>query len=147
MDRLLEQLRQSAQQIVNLVRDVPEPALRHKPGGEWAALEVLGHLRDREQLFGERIALFTSGAGFIPNWDEEAAAADGRYLREEVGTVVAVFQALRQKNIRALAAAKVAWDQVAQHEVQGSYSLRTEAERVVAHDEAHLRQLAALLTP
>lgn len=147
MDTLLEQLSQSARQVVSLVRDVPETTLRHKRGAEWAALEVLGHLRDREQLFGERIALFASGATSIPNWDEEAAAAGGRYLREEASTVVSAFQELRQRNIHELAAAKVAWDQVAQHEVQGPYSLRTEAERVAAHDEAHLRQLEALLTP
>lgn len=145
MDTLLEQLSRSAQQIVDRVREVPEPALRQKPGSEWAALEVLGHLRDREQLFGERIALFASGAAVIPNWDEEAAAAEGRYLREEAQATVAAFQALRQRNIQQLAAAEAAWDRVAQHEVQGPYSLRTEAERVVAHDAAHLRQLEELL--
>lgn len=145
MDALLEQLSQSAQQIVNRVRDVPDLVLRRKSDTEWAALEVLGHLREREQLFGERIALFASKAAFIPNWDEEAAAAEGRYLGEEAQATVMAFQELRQRNIQQLAAAEAAWDQVAQHEVQGPYSLRTEAERVVAHDEAHLQQLEALL--
>lgn len=145
MDALLEQLGQSAQQIVDRVRDVPEPALRRKSGAEWAALEVLGHLREREQIFGERIALFASGAALIPNWDEEAAAAEGRYLRKEAQATITAFQELRQKNIQQLAAAEAAWDHVAQHEVQGPYSLRNEAERVAAHDEAHLRQLEALL--
>lgn len=145
MDVLLEQLNRSAQQIVNRVREVAESDLRRKSGSEWAALEVLGHLRDREQLFGERIALFASGAELIPNWDEEAAAAEGRYLRDEAQPTVTAFQELRQKNIQQLAAAEAAWDRVAQHEVQGPYSLRTEAERVVAHDEAHLRQLEELL--
>ncbi|HEY0737343.1 MAG TPA: DinB family protein [Herpetosiphonaceae bacterium] len=145
MDTLLEQLSRSAQQIVDRVREVPEPELQRKSGSEWAALEVLGHLRDREQLFGARIALFVSGAAVIPNWDEEAAAAEGRYLREEAQATVAAFQELRQRNIGQLAAAEAAWDRVARHEVQGPYSLRTEAERVVAHDEAHLRQLEELL--
>jgi len=144
MDKLLEQLNQGAQQIVDLVRDVPEATLRRKPGAEWAALEVLGHLRDREQLFSERITLFLNAETSIPNWDEEAAAADGRYLREAAQTTIAEFQELRQENIQRLAAASEVWDQIAQHEVQGPYSLRTEAERVVAHDEAHLRQLATL---
>lgn len=147
MDTLLKQLNQGAQQIVTLVRDVPEPTLRRKPGREWAALEVLGHLRDRERLLGERIALFAAGAPSIPNWDEEAAAADGRYLREASETTIAEFQELRQENVGRLASvATQVWDQEAQHEVQGPYSLRTEVERVVAHDTAHLRQLETLLT-
>lgn len=147
MDTLLEQLSQGAQRIVDLVRDVPEPALRRKPESEWAALEVLGHLRDREQLLGERIALFAEAAAFIPNWDEEAAAANGRYLREAAAATVGEFQALRHQNIERLTTvATEVWDQEAQHEVQGLYSLRMEVERVVAHDTAHLRQLAALLT-
>lgn len=145
MDVLLEQLGRSAQQIVDQVRDVPEPELRRKPDAEWAALEVLGHLRDREQLFAERIALFVSDAALIPNWDEDAAAAEGRYLRADTQATVTAFQELRQRNIQQLAAAEAAWDHVAQHEVQGPYSLRNEAERVAAHDEAHLRQLEALL--
>lgn len=145
MDVLLEQLGRSAQQIVDRVRAVSEPELRRRSGDEWAALEVLGHLREREQIFGQRIALFGSGAAFIPNWDEEAAAAEGRYLREEAQATVTAFQELRQRNIQQLAAAEAAWDHVAQHEVQGPYSLRNEAERVAAHDEAHLRQLEALL--
>jgi len=126
---------------------VPEPALRRKPGSEWAALEVLAHLRDRERLLGERIALFAEGATLIPNWDEEAAAANGRYLRETPVATLAEFQELRQQNIQHLVmVATTAWDQEAQHEAQGPYSLRTEVERVVAHDIAHLRQLEALLT-
>ncbi|HEY0604278.1 MAG TPA: DinB family protein, partial [Herpetosiphonaceae bacterium] len=108
MDTLLEQLSRSAQQIVDRVREVPEPELQRKSGSEWAALEVLGHLRDREQLFGARIALFVSGAAVIPNWDEEAAAAEGRYLREEAQATVAAFQELRQRNIGQLAAAEAA---------------------------------------
>ena len=143
----LKQLSQGAQQIVDLVQDVPEPTLRRKSGSEWAALEVLGHLRDREQLFSERITLFGNAATRIPNWDEEAAAANGRYLREAAAATIAEFQTLRRQNIERLATvAREAWDQEAQHEVQGPYSLRTEVERVVAHDTAHLGQLAALLT-
>ncbi|HEX6289589.1 MAG TPA: DinB family protein [Herpetosiphonaceae bacterium] len=148
MDTLLDQLNRSAQQIVNLVRDVPEAALRRKPGREWAGLEVLGHLRDRERLLGERMTLFADGEARIPNWDQEAAAAGGRYLGEALQTTIAEFQELRHTNVQRLAAlAPEIWDRVGQHEVQGPYSLRTEVERVVGHDEAHLRQLEVLLTP
>lgn len=146
MKKLLEQLNRQAQQIVNLVQDVPEATLRRKPAVGWAALEVLGHLRDREHVFGERITLFEKAEPFIHNWDEEAAAGSGRYLAEAPQRILDEFQALRQRNIHRLAAvAATVWDQVAQHEVQGRYSLRDEVERMVAHDEAHLQQLTTLL--
>ncbi len=145
MDALFEQLSQGAQQIADLVRDVPGETLRRKSGTEWAALEVLGHVRDRERLFSERITLFLNAEPFIPNWDEHVAAADGHYLHEVPQTTVAEFQELRQRNIQRLAAATEVWDHVAQHEVQGPYTLRREAERVVAHDADHLHQIATLL--
>lgn len=146
MDDLLEQLNRTGQRLVNLVRDVPLPLLRRKDGDEWAALEVLGHLRDREQVFSERIALLTSAAQMLPNWDEQAAAAHGRYLTEDPSTTVAEFLQLRHDNLERLATvADDVWERVAQHELQGPYSLRTEVERIAAHDEAHLRQIEALL--
>lgn len=144
---LLDRLNQSSARLVELVQQTPGDRLRRKPGSQWATLEVLGHLRDRERVFGERIDLFVAGVQVIPNWDETSAAADERYFRETPAAILAEYQELRQRNLERLAELQAeVWDREARHEVQGTYAFRTEVERVAAHDQEHLQQLSEMLT-
>lgn len=51
----------------------PEPAV-------WSPLEYAAHVRDVCSVFGERVALLQAGDGVrFANWDQDAAALEGRY--------------------------------------------------------------------
>jgi hypothetical protein len=59
----------------------PEPLV-------WSALEYAAHGRDVCRVFGGRVDLMRGEDGVrFPNWDQDAAALEGRYWELDAGTV------------------------------------------------------------
>jgi hypothetical protein len=65
------------------------PTVRRRPTrGVWSPLEYGAHVRDVFRVFDDRLALMlrTDGATFA-NWDQDAAAVEGRYAQCDPATV------------------------------------------------------------
>jgi len=61
----------------------------HRPAsGVWSPLEYACHVRDVHRVFTERVALMLSrdDPGFA-NWDQDAAAVEGRYFEQDPAAV------------------------------------------------------------
>lgn len=144
MRNLLRELEANVGRLQALLQDDVERADRRD--GDWTLLDVLSHLRSREQLFGERIRSFGEGATDLPTWDVQADLERERAMERTTDEIVAELAQLRERNLRQLrdmSSAVLARE--AAHEVLGAYSLRDEVGRVAAHDAEHLAQIQALL--
>jgi hypothetical protein len=63
------------------IEDRPEPAV-------WSALGYMCHVRDVCRVFGERVQLMlTEDDPSFPNWDQDAAAVQGRYGEQDPAMV------------------------------------------------------------
>jgi hypothetical protein len=61
---------------------------RRPAPGVWSPLEYGCHVRDVHRLFTERVALMLAHDDpAFANWDQDAAAVDGRYFEQDPGTV------------------------------------------------------------
>ncbi|HIT74185.1 MAG TPA: DinB family protein [Candidatus Avipropionibacterium avicola] len=63
--------------------------VRERPAPDtWSALEYACHVRDVCRVFAERTQLMLAEDGpTFANWDQDQAAADGAYHREDLGQV------------------------------------------------------------
>ena len=56
----------------------------------WSPLEYACHVRDVHRVFGERLhRMLTEDDPLFDNWDQDAAAVEGRYTDQDPGTVAA----------------------------------------------------------
>lgn len=73
-------------------RDVlARPDARERPNAQtWSPLEYACHVRDVHRVFGERLhRMLTEDDPLFDNWDQDAAAVEGRYTDQDPGTVAA----------------------------------------------------------
>ena len=123
-------------------------AWRARPAAtEWAALEIVCHLRDEEtEDFGARVRVVTEGGRHFAPIDPERWAVERRYLDDDGPRVLAAFRERRAASLAflgALAPARLAG--VVIHSGAGSLSGCDLLAAWVAHDRLHLAQLAATL--
>lgn len=77
--------------------------VRQRPDdATWSPLEYACHVRDVHGVFAERLALCQAeDAPEFPDWDQDAAAVEGRYGEEDPQRVVAELAAAAEKTARA----------------------------------------------
>lgn len=112
---------------------------RERPhAGEWAPLEYACHVRDLLAVVGARVDLIVAAdEPLFEDWDEDIAALDGAYARQDPATVSADLT---------LAAESLAgdldrvtgdqWARRARRSGGGTYTLE-QAARYVLHDARH----------
>lgn len=112
---------------------------RERPrAGEWAPLEYACHVRDLLAVVGARVDLIVAAdEPLFEDWDEDIAALDGAYARQDPATVSADLT---------LAAESLAgdldrvtgdqWARRARRSSGGTYTLE-QAARYVLHDARH----------
>lgn len=115
---------------------------------EWAAVEIVCHLRDEEaEDFGARVrVLLEGGARFAPI-DPEGWARAGRYQEADPADALAAFRRQRAESLALLAAAAPQRLTASGESPSGSRLSGLDLLAAwVAHDGLHLRQLAGTLT-
>src|SRR6266581_5668897 len=62
-----------------------EHAIRHRPAaGEWAAVEVVGHMIDKMQIWTSRVErLMVEERPALPRYDQDALVRDNDYLHAD----------------------------------------------------------------
>jgi uncharacterized damage-inducible protein DinB len=145
----LERLTRTADELAAAIKGQSDAVLSRRPDAKnWAAKEVVCHLRDTEEAFGARFEQILAmdadpklGAASADRWAEER-----QYLRNDTAEALSAFRTRRQETIallRVLTAEQ--WAKAAIHPVRGRMTLDTFLTLMAWHDDNHLDQLTRAL--
>jgi DinB superfamily len=148
-EQRLQHLTRTADDLSSAVEGQSEATLCRRPDGKnWAAKEVICHLRDTEEVFGARMEQIlamdvdpTLVATNPDRWAEER-----QYLVNDVGRALTAFRQRRGETLvifRKLTRAQ--WEKGAVHPTLGRIALDQFLSIMAWHDENHLDQLARAL--
>ncbi len=149
MDRteITAYLRQVPDLIEEALHGLSDDELRRRPSpDEWSALEVCCHLRDYAQEEGVRVRrLVEEDEPALEAYDQEARAIERNYQGEDirrVHTALRAFWGGLAYQLEGLSDQQ--WERGGTHPERGAVTVRSRAERQVAHAQAHLEQLRAI---
>ena len=123
-----------------------EHAMRHRPAaGEWSAVEVVGHMIDKMQIWTGRVErLLVEERTALPGYDQDALVRDHDYLHADPEVL---FEHLRQACERfAVLVERIptsALQREGVHEEVGPITLRQCIEAPLESVPGHLEQLRA----
>jgi uncharacterized damage-inducible protein DinB len=144
----LARLTRTADDLAAAVRGQSEEALSRRPDAKnWAAKEVVCHLRDTEELFMERFQMILAMdepklSGLNPDrWAEER-----QYLRNEVNGALVAFRKRREESLDLLKKLPAdAWQRAGAHAARGKVTIEDFVTLMSWHDDNHLDQLKRAL--
>ena len=148
-DERLARLASTPGQVASVVEGRSERALARRPApGAWAPVEVLCHLRDTEEMFGERFAaILTMDEPILPKVGPAARWAEERqYLRHDAAVALAHFRRRRGESLEALVSMSPSdWQRGGEHPERGRLSVDMFVAMMAWHDDNHLAQLTRAL--
>ena len=145
----LARLTRTADELAAAIKGQSDAVLSRRPDAKnWAAKEVVCHLRDTEEAFAARfeqiLAMDTDpklGAASADRWAEER-----QYLRNDAAEAIAAFRKRREETLATLRAlTPEQWNKGGIHPVRGRMTLDTFLALMAWHDDNHLDQLARAL--
>ena len=148
-ERRIERLTRTADELAAAIKGQSDAVLSRRPDAKnWAAREVVCHLRDAEEAFGGRfeqiLAMDTDPKLAGPNPDR--VAEERQYLRNDATEAVAAFRRRRQETLEVFGKLTAAqWDKGGIHPVRGRITLDGFLSLMAWHDDNHLDQLKRAL--
>src|SRR6059036_1495736 len=140
----LGRLERTADELVAAVKGHNPGVLGRRPDGKnWAAVEVLCHLRDVEEFFQLRFEAITTmdEPRFSPA-NPDRWAEDRQYLRNDAGEALAAFRRRREETLTALRKMTAdQWKRAGIHPARGRMSADDVLTLMAWHDDNHLDQL------
>jgi len=145
----LQRLTRTADELAAAIAGRSDAELSRRPDAKnWAAKEVVCHLRDTEESFGARFAQIlamdtdpTLGGASADRWAEER-----QYLRNDAAEAAAAFRTRRQETLEIFRTlTPTQWDRGGLHPVRGRITLDGFLSLLAWHDDNHLDQLARAL--
>ncbi len=144
----MQRLTRTADELAAATRGQSDAALSRRPDAKnWAAKEVVCHLRDTEEGFMSRFATIMAAdnpplsAPEPDRWAEER-----QYLRNDTALAVAAFRKRREDSLAFMT--KLApgdWERAGVHPVRGKVTLDAFLTLMAWHDDNHLDQLGRAL--
>ena len=148
MDAIVARLSANAAAIRSLLQDVDDEQARWRPGeNDWSILEVITHLADEEpDDFRIRLRLtLEDPSQDWPATDPQAWVTERSYNQGDLAESLARFEKERQATIAWLQSlASPAWDNSKAHPAGFSLRAGDLMNSWLAHDLAHIHQLAEL---
>jgi uncharacterized damage-inducible protein DinB len=149
-EQRMGRLGRTADELAAVLEGQNDAALSRRPDGKnWAAKEIVCHLRDTEEAFAARFEQFLamdtdprlSGTPSADRWAEER-----QYLRNDATEALAAFRKRREENLATFGKLTGAqWDKGGLHPVRGRMSIDTFLTLMAWHDDNHLDQLRRAL--
>ena len=135
--------------VTHLVHITPdEDLIRFRDNGTgWTVTEVVGHLRDFEQVFIERADLTVRvDMADLPFPDPDKLATENAYNEQDVDEMLAEWAKLRGQLMEFYKARSVSeWSKVAMHPTRGQLTLYDQLMLHARHDVLHLEQMTRIL--
>ena len=145
----LQRLSRTGDELAAAIKGQGDAALSRRPDEKnWAAKEIVCHLRDAEDAFNTRfeliLALDVDPPLVGPGADR--MAEERQYLKNDTAEAVAAFAKRRQETIAFFGKLDAAqWNKGAIHPVRGRLSLDAFLTLMAWHDDNHLEQIARAL--
>ena len=131
-----------------LVNGVEDAHLRRRPApGEWAIIEVVGHLADTEErALGRVRRMLAEENPELAPFDQEALAEERRYLDLDLDHELARLEQLRRDHLAVLDVLDgPGWERTGRHGEHGELTVELYETHVAAEEVDHLAQIARLL--
>jgi DinB superfamily len=142
-------LTRTADELAAATKGYADAILSRRPDAKnWAAKEVVCHLRDTEEAFGSRfdqiLAMEVDPKLGGPNPDRWAE--ERQYLRNDAAEALAAFRKRRAETLETFGKLTAAqWDKGGLHPVRGRITIDGFLTLMAWHDDNHLDQLRRAL--
>ena len=148
-ERRIERLTRTADDLAAAVAGQADGAMSRRPDAtNWAAKEIVCHLRDTEEAFAARMAQVLAmdvDPKLVPT-DPARWAEERQYLAADAARALAAFRRRRAETLELFERLVPAeWDKGAVHPVAGRLTLDAFLTVMAWHDDDHLEQLARAL--
>jgi len=158
LEQRLSRMTRTAADLADAIRGHHEAALVRRPDlKNWAAKEIICHLRDTEELFLARLEMIAAmdepafgaaghGARVLTIDTPDRWAEDRQYLRNDAAHALETFRKRRDDllaHLRALTPAQ--WQRGGIHPTRGRMTVEDFATMIAWHDDNHLDQLRRAL--
>jgi hypothetical protein len=147
-EEILKTLRATPVVLRALIAEVDDAQLRQRPApGEWAIVEVVGHLADTEERALARVRrMLAEDNPVLEPFDQEALAEERRYLVLDLNRELGRLEQLRRRHLAELEALDGAgWERTGRHGEHGKLTVELYETHVAAEEVDHLAQIARLL--
>jgi uncharacterized damage-inducible protein DinB len=144
----MKRLTRTAEELTAAIRGQSEAALARRPDDKnWAAKEVVCHLRDLEEVFMTRFEIIMAMddpklSGVTPDrWADER-----QYLRNDAAEAIAAFRTRREESLAFFRGLKAEqWRRAGVHATRGRFTVNDFLTLMAWHDDNHLDQLKRAL--
>jgi hypothetical protein len=147
-EQRLQRLERTASELTAAIRGQSDAVLSRRPDARnWAAKEVVCHLRDTEELFMMRFeTIMAADEPKVSAIDPDRWAQDRQYLRNDAAEAAAAFRKRRDESLTLLRKLDSdQWTRGAIHPVRGRFTIDDIVSLMAAHDDNHLDQLKRAL--
>jgi len=148
-EQRMRRLTRTADELTAAIKGQSDAVLSRRPDAKnWAAKEVVCHLRDTEESFGGRFEQILAmdvdpklGGPSADRWAEER-----QYLRNDAAEAVGAFRKRRVETLEIFGKLTPAqWEKGGIHPVRGRITLDNFLSLMAWHDDNHLDQLQRAL--
>jgi hypothetical protein len=148
-EQRMQRLTRTADELAAAIKGQSEAVLSRRPDAKnWAAKEVVCHLRDAEEAFGSRFEQILAMAvdPTLGGPSADRLAEERQYLRNDAGEALAAFRQRRGETLETLGKLTPAqWEKGGIHPVRGRISIDGFLSLMAWHDDNHLDQLSRAL--
>jgi hypothetical protein len=147
-EEIVKTLRATPVVLRALVGEIEKNRLRTRPAaGEWAIIEVVGHLADTEERALDRVRrMLREDNPVLEPFDQEALAEERHYLDLDLNQELDRLEQLRRQHLALLEALDASgWERTGRHGDHGMMSVELYETHVAAEEVDHLAQIARLL--
>ena len=150
LEQRLGRMSRTADDLAAAIRSQSEAVLTRRPDGKnWAANEVICHLRDIEEVYFVRFHAILANDDPKLYADPSAAdrfAEDRQYLRNDAGQALAAFRRRRDESMALLRSLTLEQRQrCCLHPTRGRLTIDVFVTMLAWHDDNHLDQLKRAL--
>jgi hypothetical protein len=168
LEQRLERIERTSDELGGLIRGQSDTVLSRRPDGKnWAAKEIVCHLRDIEELFMVRFQTMLAmddpkflvlgtmppnpaewgiGGPVKPAIDPDRWAEERQYLKNDTGPAFAAFRQRRDETLAFLGhLTPEQWRRGSRHVTLGRVTYGDWVALMAAHDDNHLGQLKRAL--
>ena len=148
-EQRMQRLTRTADELAAAIKGRSDGVLSRRPDAKnWAAKEIVCHLRDTEEVFAARVEQVRV-MDVDPRWGDSNAdrmAEERQYLRNDVEEALAAFRRRRAETLELFAGlASGQWEKGGIHPVRGRFTIDQVLSIMAWHDDNHLDQLARAL--
>jgi uncharacterized damage-inducible protein DinB len=148
VEERLRRMARTADDLAAATAGQQESAMTRRPDAKnWAAKEVVCHLRDAEEIFMSRFQLIAAmdEPRLLPP-DQDRLAEERQYLRNDAAQALGHFRRRREETLTYLRGlSPEGWQRAGVHPVRGRFTVNDFVALMAWHDDNHLEQLKRAL--